>query len=73
MVQEEALQGLALGGSHLQRGAVAEPEGFGQHEVVVQGLLHQVLFELALTLHIVDDGLEALLAQGALCFDLGER
>lgn len=62
MVQEQALQGFALGGSHLQRGAVTEPERLGQHEIVLQGRLHQVLLELAFTLHIVDNGLEALLA-----------
>lgn len=54
-------------GGHLP---VTEANGLGEHQIVVQGLLHQVLLELALALHIVYDGLEALLAQRTLCLDL---
>lgn len=49
---------------------VAETEWLGQHEIVMERLLHQILFEFAFTLYIVNDGLETLFAQRTFCFDL---
>lgn len=49
---------------------VAESKGFREHQIVVQGLLHQILFKLPLALHIVNDRLEALFAQRTFCLDL---
>ena len=52
---------------------VTEPIGLRKHQIVVQWLLHEVLLKLPLTLNIVYDGLEALLAQWTLGFDLEIR